>query len=294
MTNGKQPGFTLMEILVVVGIISLLFGLGLLAFRPFEREKVLEGAVNELVATLEEAQNNTLASENESAWGVSFDISASPHAYTLFQGSSFQSRDPSFDKAHAVPLNIEFSSLNLQNNEIVFARLTGFPVNSGDVGLRQKGETQETRVFVAANGDIETTTPGTPADTSRVRDTRHIHLSYTRVINTANEVVTLTFPNQGSPVTKNIDIASNLVGAQIFWEGTVSVGGQDQKVKVQTHFLNDAAQNTQFSVHRDKRVNTRGFTMTISGDTTGNLVEYDDSGQITNGNSLYVSTPAIQ
>ncbi len=290
----KKQGLTFIELLVVMGIFSLLFALGLLALRPFEREKSLEGAAEELIATLEEAQNNTVASENESAWGVSFDISVTPHTYTLFQGGSFESRDPSFDKTHAVPLSIEFSSLNLQDNEVVFARLTGFPVNSGDVGLRQKGETQETRVFIASNGDIETVSSKAPSDASRVKDTRHVHVSYTRVINTGSETITLTFPNQGSPVTKVFAIASNLVAGQLLWEGTVSVGGQDQKLKVQTHFLNDALQNTQFSVHRDKRVNTEGFALTISGDTTGSLVEYDDSGQITNGTSLYVSSPSIQ
>ncbi|MDO8577311.1 MAG: prepilin-type N-terminal cleavage/methylation domain-containing protein [Candidatus Wildermuthbacteria bacterium] len=290
----QKQGFTLIELLVVIGILSLLLVLGLLAFRPFEREKVLEGASQELIATLEEAQNNTLASEAKGSWGVSFDISTTPHAYTLFQGSSFASRNTAYDKAHAVPLSIEFSSLNIEDSEVVFSRLTRFPANAGDVGLRQKGETQETRVFIAANGDIETADPGIPSDASRVKDTRHIHLSYTRIINTANETVTLTFSNQGSPITKDIVIAGNLIAGQLFWEGTVSVGGQDQKLKVQTHFLNDAVQDTQFSLKRDKRVNTKGFAMTISGDTTGSLIEYDDSGEIINGTSLYVSSPSIQ
>lgn len=290
----QKQGFTFIELLVVIGILSLLLTLSLLAFRPFEREKVLEGASQELTATLEEAQNNTLASENEGSWGVSFDILATPHTYTLFQGSSFASRNEAHDKVHVLPLSIEFSSLNMEDNEVVFSRLTGFPTSAGDAGLRQKGEVQETRVFVAANGDIETADPGTPSDASRVKDTRHVHLSYTKIINTANEIITLTFSNQGSPITENIVIASNLVAGQLFWEGTVSVGGQDQKLKVQTHFLNDAIQDTQFSVHRDKRVNTKAFALTISGDTTGNLIQYDDSGELTNGTSLYVSTPAIQ
>lgn len=290
----RKTGFTFIEIVVVVGILALLLLTSLIAFRPFEREKNLEGAVQELISVLEEAQSSTLASENESSWGVSFDVSAVPHTYTLFQGSSFETRDPSFDKMHALPASIEFSTLNLVNSEIVFAKLTGFPLGAGDAGLRQKGETQETRVFAAANGDIETISPGTPSDASRVKDTRHAHLNYTRVINTGSETLTLTFPNQGSPVTQNIIIANNLVGGQLFWEGTVSPGGQDQKLKVQTHFLNDAIQNTVFSLHRDKRVNTKGFSMTLSGDTTGDLIQYDDSGQVTNGTSLYVSSPSVQ
>ena len=106
--------------------------------------------------------------------------------------------------------------------------------------------------------------------------------------------MTLTFPNSGSPVVKTTILNTYVQGNALSWEESVSVGGETPKLKIQTHYLNDATNNTQFSVHRDSRVNTKGFSLTLSGDTTGDLIQYNDSGVAAAGTSLYVSSPSLQ
>lgn len=290
----QKQGLTFVELVVVVGILLIILGISIPALRIFERGKSVEHTAESIIAVLQEAQQNSITRKNESTWGVSFDTASNPQQYILFEGSSFASRNQNSDKIHSLPSSLEFSSLNMTNNETVFAKLTGFPQQTGDVGVAEKGSTEETLVFVQANGDIGATNPGTPSDASREKDARHVHLDYARIIDTQNETLKLTFPNGGSPVETNIIMKNYIVNSQFFWEGTVQVAGQNQELKLQTHILNDLDNDTQFSLHRDASKNTKGFSVTLSGDTTGNVITYSDSGQVTNGTSLYVSPAQSQ
>lgn len=290
----QKQGFTFIELVVVVGVLLIILGISIPALRIFERGKSVEHTAESIIAVLQEAQQNSITRKNESTWGVSFNAAANPNQYVLFEGSSFASRNQSSDKIYTLSSSLEFSSLNMTNNETVFAKLTGFPQLVGDVGVREKGDTEETLVFVQANGVVGVTNPGTPSDASRLKDARHVHIDYARIIDTQNETLTLTFPNGGSPVETNIIMKNYIVNSQFFWEGVVLVGGQNQELKLQTHILNDPANDTQFSLHRDASKNTKGFSVILSGDTTGNLATVDDSGQITNGTSLYVSPASAQ
>ncbi|OHA64118.1 MAG: hypothetical protein A2842_02395 [Candidatus Wildermuthbacteria bacterium RIFCSPHIGHO2_01_FULL_48_25] len=286
----RQKGLTFIEILVVIGILGSILLLSLPALRFFEREKGLEGAAEKVLAVLEEAKTSTVASKGESSWGVSFAI----QSYTLFKGSAFATRDPAFDKTETLSSSLEFSTISLESNEAVFEKLTGFPVSEGSVVLREKASAQELQLYVNANGDITQIAPGTPSDEERIKDARHVHVDYARIIDTESETMTLTFPNSGSPVVKTTILNTYVQGNALSWEESVSVGGETQKLKIQTHYLNDATNNTQFSVHRDSRVNTKGFSLTLSGDTTGDLIQYNDSGVAAAGTSLYVSSPSLQ
>jgi len=132
-----------------------------------------------------------------------------------------------------------------------------------------------------------------PSDENRIKDSRHVHFDYSRVISPLTEELTLIFSNPPNPdVSQDIIIADNLIGSQIIWEGEISVGGQMQKIKILTHRLNSP--DTQFSVHRDKRYNTKAVRITISGDASGNLIQYQSDGQTAKGSSIYVTDPSWQ
>lgn len=58
---GIKSGFTLIELMVVMLIMSLLFGLGFTNFRDFQRRQILEGAVRAVKGDLRYAQELALA-----------------------------------------------------------------------------------------------------------------------------------------------------------------------------------------------------------------------------------------
>ena len=269
----SRRGFTLIELLVTIGILAILGVIALPVSHYFEEDVALNNASQQITETLRLAQNKTLASEGADSYGVFFDANANQYTFA--------------DEVSILPKSIEFSNVTFPAGKVVFAKITGFPNSTGSVSLRVKQRPSKTQsVFLGSSGEINASATSVPSDAERVKDSRHVHVAYAgRTIATASETLKLTFPNQGSPVVQNVPIV---------WEGTVLVGGQSQKLKMHTHFLNDPVNNTIFSIHRDKRVNTKGFFLELSGDSSGNLITYDDQGQTTKGTSIYVSSPELQ
>ena len=310
MINTKNPiskiqyqksskSFTLVELLVIVGIMITLTAISIPAFHFFQSESKLSNSAEEITNTLRLTQNKTLASEEASQWGVYFTTSTQLHQYTLFEGSSFASRTTSSDEVHQLPKSIEIYEIDLWGgNEVVFEKVTGYTSSTsqtGKVSIRLKDEPSKTKtIYIENSGLISLTSPSIISDQNRLKDSRHVHFDYSQTISTSTESLTLTFTYDASIVTKEIKISENLKDNQIYWEGEVNVDGEIQKLKIHTHKLNDPATGSQFCIHRDRRYNTKAITIEISGDSSGNLISYDATGQTIKGNSIYVSEPIWQ
>ncbi|OHA66410.1 MAG: hypothetical protein A2672_01255 [Candidatus Wildermuthbacteria bacterium RIFCSPHIGHO2_01_FULL_49_22b] len=286
-------GFTLLEILVVMGIIAIFLTMSIPQLRSFQSSSRLENVGREAVSALRLAQNKTLASEGASQYGVYFDTASSPNRYILFEGESYAARDPAKDEAAELPQTIEISAISLGGeSEAVFSRLTGDPEAVGTVVFRQVADPASTKtVTILASGAIQEGTAPVPSDAGRVTDSRHVHVPYVgRNIDTATESVRLVFPD----TTFSFAISDNMRDGQIFWEGDVVSQGETQHLKIHTHLLNDVAQGTLFSVHRSRDLNSKPLEIELSGDVTGNLISYDAAGITTQGTSIYAGTPELQ
>ncbi|KPJ57514.1 hypothetical protein AMJ49_00030 [Parcubacteria bacterium DG_74_2] len=295
----SNRSFTLIELLVIIGIFIVLIAITIPNFRFFEKELDLNNSAEEIINTLRLAQNKTLASELFSQWGVYFETSTQPHQYTLFQGESFATRATSSDEIHQLPGLIEIYEIDLWGgNEVVFEKVTGFASSTsqfGKISTRVKTDPSKNRIiYIENSGLVGLTIPSALSDQNRVKDSRHVHFDYNRGISTSTEKIILTFTYNASIVTKEIIIADNMKDSQIFWEGDVDVGGEIQKLKIHTHRLNDPLLTTQFCIHRDRRYNNRALKVEISGDAGEDLIQYDATGQTTQGSSIYVSEPIWQ
>jgi len=289
--------FTLVELLVIIGILVILTAVAVPAFRFFEKESDLNNSAEEIINNLRLAQNKTLASEKASQWGVYFSTSTDPHQYILFQGSNYQSRATSSDEVHKLTKRIEIYEINLAGQEVVFNRITGTTPQSGQVSLRLKTDSTKTRtIYIENSGQVGLTATSVPSD-GRLKDSRHVHFDYSRQITTSTEILKLIFTYNASETTKDIIIAENLKDGQIYWEREVNVGGEIQKLKIHTHRLNDPVLGTQFCIHRDGRYNNK--TLKIDIDDTpdpdpGILIEYSADGLITTKTSIYATDPQWQ
>lgn len=284
----KSFGFTLIEILIIVGIFIILIFLSAQVFPYFQKEVTLNNSAEEIINNLRLAQNKTLASEGASQYGVYFDTSTNPHQYTLFKGVNYANRVISQDEVHKLSKIIEIYENTLAGSEVVFNRLNGESSQTGKISIRLKDTPSRFKtVSIQASGNIILGEETSPSDNSRVKDSRHVHFDYSRAIDTLTETITLTFFYDSSTVTQDIVIQNNMEGGQIFWEGEVNVNGQNQRIKIHSHRLNNP--DTLFSVHRDRRFNDRALRITISGDASGNLIEYSADGLTTTSTSFFVS-----
>ncbi|MFH1401562.1 MAG: prepilin-type N-terminal cleavage/methylation domain-containing protein [Parcubacteria group bacterium] len=285
-----QKGFTLFELLVILGILMILIAIALPSLRTFQQNYDLENSTEGIINSLRLAQAQTVASEGESQYGVYFNAIADPQEYTVFKGESYALRDISSDVIHKLPKSVLISAIDLWGtNEVVFERLTGNASSSpsfGKISIELADNASKTEdIYIGSSGLVKSGTPPLISDIGRIVDSRHLHFDYSRNIATDTEKIILDF--SGVPPFE-IPIASNLVDGQIYWEGDVDVGvgGQIQHLKIHTHRLNNF--QTQFCVHRDRRYNDKALTVFLSGDSDS-LISYTDDGQESRGSSIYLS-----
>ena len=283
----KQEGFTLIEIIFTVGIFAILLTVSMAAFGSFRDDSQLQNTTNDIQAVLRLAQNKTVASEGAEQYGVYFNVSSSPHEYILFGGASYASG--TVETIYQLSDLVQFSSASssfsgLSGQEVVFDRIQGTTANYGEAVLQSTLDAVNTRtISVSGGGSIDENAGLPPTDVARLKDSRHVHVTYSgRQIDTATEEITLNF-DSGATI-ETIVIANNLSGGQIIWEDTITVDSEPQTIKVHTHKLNDVGFTTELSIHRDKRFNTKSLLITLSGDGTGSpagkLIEYDANGQL--------------
>lgn len=289
-------GFTLVEILVIIGIMLILMGLAIPSYRFFQKESDLTNSAEEIISTLRLAQNKTLASEGASQFGVYFNQSTTPHQYTLFKGENYGVRDESFDKIHKLSSFLEISEINLVGgaSEVVFDRVFGTTLQSGYLSIRLRDSPAKTKsIYIENFGRIELGSSTPPSDTERIKDSRHVHFTYSQ---NAKDAITLhlVFPDYPAD---NFDIAFqtylNLGKTEFYWEGKVLVGPSGNKTEqnliIQTHSLE--LTYAQFSVHRDRRYNDKALEITLDDQ---NLINYTVQGNTAKGSSIHVSEPEWQ
>ncbi len=282
-----ENGFGMIELLVVIAIITALSAVILANYPAVRQTSDVDRAAQALSSVIRVAQSKTLTSENNAQYGVYLNTSLDPDQYVLFKGASYASRVSSYDQLFSLPAGTEFNAISLGGGtEIVFSKLTGFPSASGSIPVRSVANLSTIKtIYVGSSGAIGFTDFPTPSDTARMKDSRHVHFSYSRAINTASESIVVSFNN--GAVTRTIPITTNMNNGQIYWKETVPVGGVDQTVEITTHTLNGPG--TQFSIHRSRDENTVPLRITLSGDATGYIMNYPADGSTTTATSSYVS-----
>lgn len=123
-TSTPKEGFTLIEVLIVLGIMVILASLGLVMSMDFYRANLVRNERELVISILQQARNKAMNNINQSPHGVRLEA----NQYVLFQGQTFASstKQTTFNASGAV-------NHTPTTTEVIFDQLTGRVSDAGDI-----------------------------------------------------------------------------------------------------------------------------------------------------------------
>jgi prepilin-type N-terminal cleavage/methylation domain-containing protein len=125
-----QKGFTIVELLIVISIILLLAMASFPIYGNLQASSQLDENTSVLIQTLRTARVNSIARVNNSHYGVKL----FNNYYVLYQGSTYESRDSSFDRRIDLGSVLRLS-WTLSSDDINFSAGNGTPDKIGTIIL---------------------------------------------------------------------------------------------------------------------------------------------------------------
>lgn len=141
----NSNGFTLIELMLVIGLIAILSGLSVSVFSASQTKNDLNIAVSTFVNSARNAQIKARLSIQDDSWGVKKEQSQ----IIVFKGNNFNTRDQSYDQITNISPNINYSGFN----EFSFSKVTGLPLAAGSITL-SNAPGQTLTVNISSNGVI--------------------------------------------------------------------------------------------------------------------------------------------
>jgi prepilin-type N-terminal cleavage/methylation domain-containing protein len=141
-----SSGFTLLEVLLSVTIMTIIVGISVPVYETFVRRNDMDLAAQNLVLTLRRAQSYARSVKSDAVWSVEVESGA----VTLFQGTDFGSRDTAFDESFPLPPSVTPSGLT----EVQFSKFNALPSTTGSITLTSSAS--GTRVItINAKGTVD-------------------------------------------------------------------------------------------------------------------------------------------
>lgn len=139
-------GFTLIEVLLSVVIISIIAGFSMPVFRSFQTRTDLELNTQNVAEMLRRAQTYARGMNGNSAWGVA----VSANTATVFKGDTYAARDTTADETATIPPNLTTSGIT----EVTFSKFTASPSTTGTITLTDTQTNDSNTVNLNAKGMV--------------------------------------------------------------------------------------------------------------------------------------------
>jgi prepilin-type N-terminal cleavage/methylation domain-containing protein len=141
----SKKGFTLIEVVLSLSVLLILSAASLPIIWPYLTQNDLEVATQVTTESLRRAQVLAMAQKKDSSWGVKIQA----NNVIIFQGTSFENRDNSFDELINFLITLQVSG----PDEIIFEKLSGIPNQNGNIVL-SNSENQSKSVNINSKGLI--------------------------------------------------------------------------------------------------------------------------------------------
>ena len=131
----RQTGFTLIEVLLVVALMTILAAIGTPIYGSLQNSNGLDVSVNTLAQYLYQAETFSRGEQHDSPWGVA----VVGQTMVLYAGTTYAGRNSAYDTTFSMPVTLHTSGLS----EVDFSKLYGLPSATGTFTL-QTGSSSRT------------------------------------------------------------------------------------------------------------------------------------------------------
>ncbi len=115
-----KRGFTLVEMMLVIGILVIIAGLAIPFYQSFQISSALDNAGQEIIQSLRNAQSKAMSSQGLSSYGVHFDT----NQFVIFKGNIYNPVDAE-NEIFEVANTVDITSNGSYN--VVFSVGEGLP-----------------------------------------------------------------------------------------------------------------------------------------------------------------------
>ncbi len=153
MNETAKRGFSLVEIMLVIGIMAVITTIIIFSFSTLNQNYALEGAAQNAAALFKDARGRTLSAKNNSQYGIHI----ASTSVTLFPGSVFDSGNPS-NETLTFPQSVTIGTTTLSGVgfDIIFARLKGTPSQFGTTSVYLvNNPSKYINIFIRESGLVE-------------------------------------------------------------------------------------------------------------------------------------------
>src|SRR5258708_4815968 len=128
MKKNKQAGFSIIEIVIVLGIVAVARVIATLSLVNKKSSVNLNNVMQQIAATLREAQSKSVANDSGVVWGVHFDNPANNSAfYALFKSSYVPANTLA---SYPLPSGVIYASSSVTSGgsvDVTFTQYSGLP-----------------------------------------------------------------------------------------------------------------------------------------------------------------------
>jgi prepilin-type N-terminal cleavage/methylation domain-containing protein len=143
------PGFTFIEILISLAVLSIIATFTVTAFRNIYQDSAERVVAQEVSDAFREARNNTIGAKSDTVYGVRVSTSS----VTRFVGGTYTAGSAS-NTVYMYDAGVRATG-TLINTNVVFRRLTGEPNATGTIFVVRADSTSTTTVTLNATGLVE-------------------------------------------------------------------------------------------------------------------------------------------
>lgn len=142
----QKSGFTLLEVILTLAILAVISVISFSYLGGFKSGADLEETANQVVGKLREAQQKSMAGEDNKKWGVHFDNAGADPFYEIFSTTnSYASGSTIVEKiylSNLAPDAIFDTPSAGQSIDIIFSKITGVPPSAQNIVINLRGATK--------------------------------------------------------------------------------------------------------------------------------------------------------